>query len=108
MVSRSGHWSSYHLPARFLRLAGGQEVVGAVLQAALARHHRHLPEGPGPGPARTQEDHSKAGQENGHEVRDCTLYTVLYCTVLYTSSHLSLPDTAFSPTSSASGDSHQD
>ena len=35
----------HHLPARVLRVAGGEAVVGAVQQAALARHHRHLPQG---------------------------------------------------------------
>ena len=49
MVSQSEHGSSDHFPAGLLRVAGGQEVVGAVLQAALARQHRHLPQGPHPG-----------------------------------------------------------
>ena len=35
----------HHLPPRLLRVAGGQAVVGAVQQAALAGHHRHLPQG---------------------------------------------------------------
>ena len=37
--------SPHHLPPRLLRVAGGQAVVGAVQQAALAGHHRHLPQG---------------------------------------------------------------
>ena len=69
MVSRSEHWSSYHLPARLLRVAGGEEVVGAVLQAALAGHHRHLPQGAGAGTPRTQEGHRQAGQADRDEVR---------------------------------------
>ena len=68
MVSQSEHGSSDHFPAGILRVAGGQEVVGAVLQAALARHHRHLPEGSRPGQAGPQEDHRTAGQADSHEV----------------------------------------
>ena len=34
-----------YIPAWLLRLPGGEEMVGAVQQAALARQHRHLPEG---------------------------------------------------------------
>ena len=45
MVQAAVHRSAYHLPPGFLRLPGGEEMVGAVQQAALARHHRHLPEG---------------------------------------------------------------
>ena len=73
VVPDTEHGRAHHLPARLLCVARGQEVVGAVLQAALARHHRHLPEGAGPGTARTQEDHRQAGQEDGHEVRDWPL-----------------------------------
>ena len=45
MVPDSEHGCADHLPAGLLRVPGGQEVVGAVLQAALARHHRHLSQG---------------------------------------------------------------
>ena len=45
MVPDSEHGCPDHLPAGLLRVPGGQEVVGAVLQAALARHHRHLSQG---------------------------------------------------------------
>ena len=69
MVSQSEHGSSDHFPAGLLRVAGGQEVVGAVLQAALARHHRHLPQGAGAGTPRTQEGHRQAGQADRDEVR---------------------------------------
>ena len=37
VVSNSEHRGADHLPPGFLRVPGGQEVVGAVLQAALAR-----------------------------------------------------------------------
>ena len=43
MVSSPEYRRPHHLPARLLRVAGGEEVVGAVLQAALAGHHRLLP-----------------------------------------------------------------
>ena len=45
MVQEAVHRSAHHLPPGFLRFPGGEEMVGAVQQAALARHHRHLPEG---------------------------------------------------------------
>ena len=45
MVPDTEHRRAHHLPTRLLRVARGQEVVGAVLQAALARHHRHLSQG---------------------------------------------------------------
>ena len=69
MVSSPEHRRPHHLPAWLLRVAGGEEVVGAVLQAALARHHRHLPQGAGAGPPRTQEGHRQAGQADRDEVR---------------------------------------
>ena len=68
MVSSPEYRRPHHLPARLLRVAGGEEMVGAVLQAALARHHRHLPEGSRPGQAGPQEDHRTAGQADSHEV----------------------------------------
>ena len=37
--------TAHHIPAGVLRVPGGEEVVGAVLQAALARHYRHLSQG---------------------------------------------------------------
>ena len=37
MVSESEHWSSHHFSAGILCVAGGQKMVGAVLQTALAR-----------------------------------------------------------------------
>ena len=36
MVSESEHWSSHHFSAGILCVAGGQKMVGAVLQTALA------------------------------------------------------------------------
>ena len=69
MVQDSEHGGADHLPPGFLRVPGGQEVVGAVLQAALARHHRHLPQGAGAGTPRTQEGHRQAGQADRDEVR---------------------------------------
>ena len=65
-VKQGGTWKYI---SGFLRVAGGAEVVGAVLQAALARHHRHLPQGAGAGPPRTQEGHRQAGQADRDEVR---------------------------------------
>ena len=68
MVSESEHRSSHHFPAGLLRVARGQEVVGAVLQAALAGHHRHLSQGSGPGQTGPQEDHRPASQADSDEV----------------------------------------
>ena len=45
MVPDSEHRGADHFPPGFLRVPGGQEVVGAVLQAALAWHYRHLSQG---------------------------------------------------------------
>ena len=45
VVSEPEHRGPHHVPARILRVAGGEEVVGAVLQAPLARHNRHIPQG---------------------------------------------------------------
>ena len=45
VVPDTEHGRAHHLPTRLLRVARRQEVVGAVLQAALARHHRHLSQG---------------------------------------------------------------
>ena len=45
MVPDSEHGGANHLPVGLLRVPGGEKVVGAVLQAALARHHRHLSQG---------------------------------------------------------------
>lgn len=87
MVSESEHRGSHHFSAGILRVAGGQKVVGTVLQTALARliyllmiilpilptclptrHHRHLSEGSGAGQAGPQEDHRPASQADSHEV----------------------------------------
>ena len=74
MVSQSEHGGPHHLSPGILCLAGGQTVVGAVLQTALARHHRHLPEGPRPGQAGTQEDHRPPGEKDSDEVRNIFNY----------------------------------
>ena len=55
---------AHHLLAGVLRVPGGEEVVGAVLQAALARHHRHLPEGVGGGEDTGDEGDGKDGTKN--------------------------------------------
>ena len=70
MVSQSEHWGSHHFSPGILCVAGGQTVVGAVLQTALARHHRHLSEGSGPGQAGTQADYRPPGEEDSDEVRN--------------------------------------
>ena len=58
--------SSNHLPAWFLCLPGGEEMVGAILQAALARHCCYLSQGPGGwGPWR-EEVGGEDGQKDGH------------------------------------------
>ena len=59
----------HHLPSRLLRLPGGEEMVGAVLQAALARHHRLLPGRPG-GDVRAGggEGAGQDGEEDGGQV----------------------------------------
>ena len=74
MVSQSEHWGPHHFSPGILCLAGGQTVVGAVLQTALARHHRHLPEGPRPGQAGTQADHRPPGEKDSDEVRNSFNY----------------------------------
>ena len=63
------HRSPHHFPAGFLRLPGGEEMVGAVLQAALARHHRLLP-GRSGGDQRAGggEGAGQDGEEDGGEV----------------------------------------
>ena len=45
VVPDAEHGRAHHLPAGVLCVARGEEVVGAVLQAALARHYRHLSQG---------------------------------------------------------------
>ena len=99
VVPDAEHGRAHHLPAGVLCVARGEEVVGAVLQAALARHHRHLPQGAGAGPPRTQEGHRQAGQADRDEVRGG---------VVWQTDTLATAGTVSSPTFSASGDSHQD
>ena len=55
----------HHLPAGVLRVAGGEAVVGAVLQATLARHHRHLPEGAAGGATRRSAGPSQGYAQDG-------------------------------------------
>ena len=45
MVQTSVNRSTNHLPAWFLCLPGSEEVVGAILQATLARHYCYLSQG---------------------------------------------------------------
>ena len=45
MVQASVNRSTNHLPAWFLCLPGSEEVVGAILQAALARYCCYLSQG---------------------------------------------------------------
>ena len=60
--------STHNLPVRVLRFPGSEEVVGAVLQATLARHHCHLPEGPGGGPPWEAEGDGQAHQEDRDQI----------------------------------------
>ena len=72
------HRSPHHLLARLLRLTGGEEVVGAVLQAALARHHRLLPgRAGGDGRARGGQGPGQDGEEDGGEVLQPVMVTAL-------------------------------
>ena len=61
--------SPHHFLTRLLRVPGGEEMVGAVLQAALARHHRLLPGRPG-GDQRPRggEGAGQDGEEDGGQV----------------------------------------
>ena len=71
------HRGPHHLPPRLLRVPGGQEVVGAVLQAALARHHRLLPGGAGGDPrAGGGEGEGQDGEEDRGEVLHPGLHTL--------------------------------
>ena len=68
--------STHNLPVGILRVPGGEEVVGAVLQATLARHHRHLPEGPGGGAPWEAEGDGQAHQEDRDQILPPGLHTL--------------------------------
>ena len=62
-----------NLPAWFLRIPRSEEVVGAVLQATMARQYRHLPEGAGDGGAGGP---GQDGEEDGGEGLPPLLYSL--------------------------------
>ena len=64
---------STDLPAWFLRIPSSEEVVGAVLQAALARQHRHLPEGARDGGTGGQ---GQDGEENSDQILSPVIYSL--------------------------------
>lgn len=68
VVSEPEHRGPHHVPARILRVAGGEEVVGAVLQAPLARHHRHIPQGSCYRNSGPEESDCSSSQENSDEI----------------------------------------
>ena len=73
--SQSQFRSAHHLPAWVLRVPGGEKMVGAVLQAALARHCRYISEGAGGGRARGEESNRKDDQEDCHPLLSSGLHT---------------------------------
>ena len=65
---------SNYIPAWILCLPCGEEMVGAILQAALARHRGHLPEGPGGGGGRGEERNSQNSEEDSHPLLHAGLH----------------------------------
>lgn len=68
-----------HILAWFLCFTGCQEMVGAVLQVAMARQHCHLPKGTGD---RGAGGPGQDGQEDHHQILPsilCALYTTVIC-----------------------------
>ena len=66
--------SAHHLPAWVLRVPGGEEVVGAVRQAALARHCRHLSQGAGGWGSWERESDGEGDQEDSHPLLPAGLH----------------------------------
>ena len=64
VVPASIDWCSYILSSWFLRLHNGQEMVGAILYASLARYNRHVTERLGDRRNRTREGRSYYGEKN--------------------------------------------
>ena len=75
---------AHHLLAGVLRVPGGEEVVGAVLQATLARHHRHLSEGSPCWISWEGEGDGEGYEEDSHPLLLAGLYSLHQAFVLKT------------------------